>query len=200
MSTETLRFELEDGIDGGAQLQQVVPRLGAAIAQVQISDLGLPTPCASWTTRDLLNHIIGGADMFAAAFGGAPVLDISGRMPDVIGDDPMGAFELAAGRFGEATQQPGAMEQVIELPFGPMTGRTFLRFVAFDLTVHTWDVASVTGSEVEFPEELLEEITSFAHHVLDTVPRSELLCADPVASPPGASPLEVLVAYSGRQL
>ena len=147
-----------------------------------------------------VNHIIGGADMFAAAFGGAPVLDISGRLPDVIGDDPMGAFELAAGRFGEATQQPGAMEQVIELPFGPMTGRTFLRFVAFDLTVHTWDVASVTGSEVEFPEELLVEITSFAHHVLDAVPRSELLCADPVESPPGASPLEVLVAYSGRQL
>jgi uncharacterized protein (TIGR03086 family) len=199
MSTDTLRFELDDGIDGGAQLQQVVPRLGAAISQVEIADLGLPTPCAEWTTRDLLNHIIGGANMFADAFGGAPVSDISGRLPDIIGDDPSGAFELAAGRFGAATQQPGAMERVIELPFGPMTGRTFLRFVAFDLTVHTWDVASVTGAEVDFPDELLVEITAFAHHVLDAVPRNDLLCADPVPESSGASLLDQLVAYSGRQ-
>lgn len=199
MSTDTLLFELDDGVDGGAQLQQVVPRLGAAIAQVRTADLGLSTPCGSWTTRDLLNHIIGGADMFADAFGGAPVRDISGRLPDGIGDDPMDAFERAAGRFGEATQRPGAMERVLELPFGAMTGRTFLRFAAFDLTVHTWDVASVTGSEVEFPDALLTEVEAFAHHVLDVVPRNDLLCADPVPDPAGAGPLDRLVAYSGRQ-
>ena len=199
MSTDTLPFELDDGVDGGAQLQEVVPRLGAAIAQVRITDLGLPTPCAAWTTRDLLNHIIGGADMFADAFGGAPIRDISGRLPDVIGDDPMGVFERAAGRFGEATQRPGAMEQVLELPFGAMTGGTFLRFVAFDLTVHTWDVASVTGSEVEFPDELLAEVDAFAHRVLDAVDRSDLLCAEPLPAPAEAGALARLVAYSGRK-
>ena len=199
MSADTLRFELDDGIDGGAQLGQIVPRLGAAIAQVSVADLGLPTPCASWSTRDLLNHIIGGADMFADAFGGAPLRDISGRLPDVIGDDPMAAFERAAGRFGEATQQPGAMDRVLELPFGPMTGRTFLRFAAFDLAVHTWDVASVTGAEVEFPDELLAEVSAFAHHVLDSVPRNDLLCGDPVPDSPDASALDRMIAFSGRQ-
>ena len=199
MSSEALRFELDDGIDGGAQLQQIVPQLGAAIAQVRTADLGLPTPCASWTTYDLLNHIIGGADMFADAFGGAPVRDISGRLPDVIGDDPVGAFEQAASRFSAATQQPGAMERVFELPFGPMTGWTFLRFAAFDLAVHTWDVASVTGSDVDFPDELLVQVEAFAHHVLDAVPRDDLLCADPVPGPAEAGPLDRLVAYSGRQ-
>jgi len=199
VNTDSLPFELDDGVDGGAQLQQVVPRLGAAIALVRAADLGLPTPCGSWTTRDLLNHIIGGADMFADAFGGTPVRDISGRLPDALGDDPMGAFERAAGRFGEATQQPGAMERVLELPFGPMTGRTFLRFAAFDLTVHTWDVASVTGSEVEFPDALLTEVEAFAHHVLDAVPRNDLLCANPVPRPAEAGPLDRLIAYSGRQ-
>jgi uncharacterized protein (TIGR03086 family) len=190
---------LDDGVDGGAQLQEVVPRLGAAIAQVRTTDLGLPTPCASWTTRDLLNHIIGGAEMFADAFGGAPVRDISGRLPDVIGDDLTGAFERAAGRFGDATRRPGAMERVLELPFGPMTGRSFLRFAAFDLTVHTWDVASVTEGGVDFPDELLAQVAAFAHRVLDAVPRDHLLCADPVPVQPGVSPLDRLVAFSGRQ-
>lgn len=188
-----------DGIDGGAQLQQVVPRLGLAIATVEAADMGRRTPCAEWTTRDLLNHIIGGAEMFADAFGGAPVRDISGRMVDVIGDDPTAAFERAAGRFGESTQQPGAMERVLELPFGSMTGRAFLRFVAFDLIVHTCDVASVTGATVEFPDELIAEVDAFAHQVLDPLPRSDLLCAEPVAASDDATPLERLIAYSGRR-
>ena len=107
-----LRFELDDGVDGGAQLQVVVPMLGAVIASVRPDDMDRPTPCDAWTLRNLLNHVIGGAMMFADAFGGGPVLDISGQLPDVVGDDPSGAFGAAATRFGEALQQPGAAERV----------------------------------------------------------------------------------------
>jgi uncharacterized protein (TIGR03086 family) len=197
MNGRRLDFEL-DGVDGGVQLQQVMPQLGAAIASVQPGDLERSTPCASWTVRDLLNHIIGGAEMFADAIAGAPVRDISGRLPDVIGNDPVVAFERAAGRFGEALQQEGAMQRVLELPFGPMTVKSFLRFAAFDLTVHTWDVASVTGETVAFPDELLHEIESFARVVLESVPRTDRLCAAPVDAPADATPLQRIVAYSGR--
>ncbi|UDY34554.1 TIGR03086 family metal-binding protein [Dermatobacter hominis] len=200
MTTTTIPFDLDDGVDGGAQLQQVVPRLGAAIASVQPADLGRRTPCAEWTVRDLLNHVIGGAEMFSDAFGGGPVQDISGRLPDVIGDDPTAAFGRAAERFGAATQQPGAMERVLELPFGPMTGRTFLRFVAFDLIVHTWDITTVTGAVVpELPDDLLLEVEAFAHTVLDPLPRVDLLCAAAVDVADDAPPLDRIVAFSGRR-
>ena len=198
MSEGTLRFELDDGVDGGAQLQVVVPMLGAVIASVGPDDMGRPTPCDAWTLRDLLNHIIGGATMFAGAFGGGPVTDISGQLPDVVGDDPSGAFGAAATRFGEALQQPGATERVLDLPFGAMTVGTFLRFVAFDLTVHAWDVASVTGATVDLPDDLLGEIDAFAHLVLEPTPRSELLCGPPVSAPADATALQRLVAYAGR--
>jgi len=198
VSNDELRFELDDGVDGGAQLQVVVPALGAAIATVRPEHMDRPTPCAAWTTRDLLNHIIGGATMFADAFGGAPVLDISGRLPDVVGDDPNGAFGAAAARFGAALEQPGVADRVLDLPFGPMTVGTFLRFVAFDLTVHTWDVASVTGASVDLPDDMVRDIDAFAHLVLESVPRTELLCGPPAQAPAGATPLERLVAYSGR--
>lgn len=199
MSEVALRFEFDDGVDGGAQLQVVVPILGAAIASVAPGDMDRPTPCAAWTMRNLLNHIIGGATMFAGAFGGGPVTDISGLLPDVVGDDPSGAFGAAATRFGEALQQPGTAERVLDLPFGPMTVGTFLRFVAFDLTVHAWDVASVTGATVDLPDDLLGEIDAFAHLVLEATPRSELLCGPPVPVPADATALQRLVAYAGRQ-
>lgn len=200
MSGEELRFELDDGVDGGAQLQLVVPALGAAIASVRPEDMDRPTPCAAWTVRDLLNHIIGGALMFADAFGGAPVRDISGRLPDVVGGNPNGAFGAAAAKFGEALEQPGTAERVLDLPFGPMTVGTFLRFVAFDLTVHAWDVSSVTGATVDLPDDLLGQIDAFAHVVLESVPRNDLLCGPPVQAPAGATALQRLVAYSGREL
>jgi uncharacterized protein (TIGR03086 family) len=198
-STVGLRHEFSGDADGATQLGHVVPALGAAIAGVRPTDMGLPTPCAAWTTRDLLNHVIGGAEMFSDAFGGAPVRDISGRLPDVVGDDPAAAFERAAGRFGAAIEQPGALDVVLELSFGTMTGRTFLRFVAFDLIVHTWDIASVTGASVELPDDVVREATSFAHQVFDDVPRSDLLCADPVVAPDDVTPLQRLVAFSGRR-
>lgn len=197
---EGLLFELDDGVDGGAQLQQVVPKLGEAISNVRPEHLPMPTPCAAWTLRDLLNHLVGGAEMFADALGGAPLRDISGRLPDTIGGDPMTAFGRAAERFGAATQQPGAMERVLPLPFGAMTGRTFLRFVAFDLIVHTWDVSSVTGVPAEFDDALLDEVEPFARRVLDAAPRNDLLCGAATEAPERSGRLERLVALSGRHV
>jgi uncharacterized protein (TIGR03086 family) len=192
-------LDLDDGVDGGAQLDVVVPVLGALVAQVRPGDLSLSTPCASWTTRDLLNHLVGGATMYADAFAGGPVEDISGRMPDAIGDDPLAAFEAAAGRFGEGTQAPGAMERVLPLPYGPMTGRTFLRFASFDLLVHSWDLATTLGTEVDVPDDLVVEVEAFAHQVLGPWPRDGVNFADEAPTSPDATALDRLVAYTGRR-
>ena len=198
-STEPL-IELDDGIDGAEQLAQVVPRLGELVARVQPGDLPLATPCAAWTTRDLLNHVVGGALMFAEAFGGAPVRDISGRLPDVVGDDPMGAFERAVAAFGAAAERPGAMERVLHVPYGAMTGRTFLRFAAFDLLVHTWDLGTTLGLEVDAPAELVTPIDTFARRVLGGWIRDGVNFGPEVPAAPGASPLERLVAFTGRSV
>lgn len=199
MTSHDLRYELEDGVDGAVQLEQVVPRLGALVVQVTPADLTLRTPCTRWSTHDLLNHVIGGADMFAGALTGGPAWDISGRLPDATGDNPAAAFEAAATRFGESAAQPGAMERVLALPVGAMTGRTFLRFVAFDLLVHTWDLATTLDQPVDVPEDLVAEADRFARHVLGNWTRDGVNFTDEVSAPDGAGPLERLIAYTGRE-
>ena len=197
--TETrLDHEPDDGVDGGAQLGEIVPRLGALVAQVRPADMALATPCAGWTTRDLLNHVVGGATMFADAFGGAPLRDISGRLPDVVGDDPAAAFTAAAERFGAAAGQPAAMERVLPLPWGAMRGRTFLRFAAFDLLVHAWDLATTLETPLEIPEDLVVEVDGFARQVLGGWPRDDVNFRAAAPDVPGATPLERLVAFTGR--
>jgi uncharacterized protein (TIGR03086 family) len=200
VSPTLLVFEPGDGSHGGEQLGQVVPILGGLVGQVTAADLRLSTPCEAWTTGDLLNHVIGGAEMFAGALQGGPLHDISGRCPDVIGQDPAGAFGRAAQAFGDATQAPGAMAQILPLPFGTMTGETFLRFAAFDLLVHSWDLARTLDADLDASDGLVDEITAFAHQVLGGVARDGVNFGPVADVPPGATRLEQLVAFTGRKV
>lgn len=193
-------LQLDDGVDGGAQLEQILPGLGALIADVGSAEMRLSTPCEGWSTRDLLNHVIGGAGMFADAFAGAPLRDISGRLPDVVGDDPLTAFGRAVERFGAAAQQPGAMERVLPLPVGSMTGQTFLRFAAFDLLVHSWDLATTIDAPLEVSDDLVADVDRFARVVLDPWTRDHINFQEPTPDQTDATALERLVAFTGRTL
>lgn len=187
------------GADGGAQLEQVVPMLGGLVASVRPEDLRLSTPCDAWTTRDLLNHLIGGAEMYAGAFAGEPMRDISGRLPDAIGDDPGAAFVAAATAFGEATALPGAMDRVLALPYGEMAGPEVLRFIAFDLLVHSWDLATTLGTVIEPGDELVADAAAYAHEVLGPWTRDGINFGPAAPAPAGASSLDELVAFTGRR-
>lgn len=200
MTAVAPHLDLADGVDGGAQLEQVLPCLGALIAQVGPAEMRLATPCEGWSVRDLLNHVVGGAAMFAEAFAGAPLSDISGRLPDVVGDDPMDAFGRAVERFGGATQQPGALERVFVLPVGAMSGQTFLRFAAFDLMIHSWDLATTLDAPLELPDELVFEVDRFAHVVLDPWERDRINFQEPIPGPREGTALERLVGFTGRHL
>ncbi|HEY6532303.1 MAG TPA: TIGR03086 family metal-binding protein [Acidimicrobiales bacterium] len=197
MSTSQRIVEPDEGPSGAEQLGRVVPTLAAYVAKVAPSDLRLSTPCAGWTTRDLLNHVVGGAEMFAGALRGGPLHAISGRQPDVVGSDPFGAFERAATTFGQAAEQPGSMERILNLPVGTMTGQTFLRYAAFDLLVHTWDLATTLGDDLEVPDEVVEPCERFARQVLAELPRDGVDFAAAVEPPPAADAMARL-AYTGR--
>ena len=81
---------------------------------------------------------------------------------------------------------------------GAMTGRTFLRFAAFDLLVHSWDLAATLGTDLEVPEALVLQADAFARHVLDPWPRDGVNFAPEAAVTPDADALGRLVAYTGR--
>src|SRR5690242_8910548 len=64
-----------DENDGGqmdplAQFEQLGPVLGGVIAGLRPDQLDEPTPCAEFTVRGVLEHMIGGATMFGAAYRG----------------------------------------------------------------------------------------------------------------------------------
>ena len=71
------------------QLARTFSATGRVILGVKPDQLDDPTPCAEWTLRDLVNHVVGGLDTFRKAAAGEPnEFDFQTKPPDVIGDDP----------------------------------------------------------------------------------------------------------------
>ena len=104
-------------------LQRVVDTTNGVLEHTTPAQLSNPTLCTEWTVKDLINHMVGGATMFAiSAEQGSVPDDMLGQLMggDNVGDDPQGAWDTASKRAMAAFEQPGAMDKIVKLPFGEM--------------------------------------------------------------------------------
>lgn len=178
-------------MDPLTQLEQLGPHLGGVVAGISPDQLGNPTPCDDFTVRGVLEHMISGATAFAAAYRGEPPTD-----PEL--SDPLGDFGAVLGDLVGAISAPGALDRTVAAPFGEVPGEVFARFVVLDGLVHGWDMATATGQAYEPPDELVAAADAFARQSLDPLRDGQTF--DAATEPaPGASPIERLAAYTGRQ-
>jgi uncharacterized protein (TIGR03086 family) len=182
------------------QLEYPITALSALVAGTRPDQMTLPTPCAKWTVRDLFNHFIGGGQMFAAAFRGEQVaMDPDAPAPDLTGDDPQGAYRAAIDAFRAGIDSPGAMDRIISLPFGQVPAPVTLQILYFDLLVHCWDLATATGQAFEPPADVVAKAEEMARQMIAPEARDGDTFAAEVTPPPDATPMQRLVAFTGRQ-
>ncbi len=174
-----------------AQFEQLGTVLGVVIGGLRPDQLDEPTPCAEFTVRGVLEHMIGGATMFAAAYrGGAPT------EPNLA--DPIAGVQSALADLAESITAPGALDRTIAAPFGEIDGETFARFVVLDGLVHGWDLATATGQAYDPPSDLVAAVEAFARQALDPLRDGQTF--KPAVQPAAdATPIERLAAYTGRQ-
>jgi uncharacterized protein (TIGR03086 family) len=181
------------------QLAAILPMLTNIVGRIEPVQLDRATPCAKFTVRDVLDHMIGGATSFAPAFRGIESNDVAGAAPP--GEaHPAARFRTAMADLLDAVHSPGALTRTVQTPFGPMPGEVFARFVAFDGLIHGWDLASSTGQQYEPPEDVVVAVDSFARQALQPGMRDGDTFAHEKQPPPGASTLVRLVAFSGRNV
>ena len=182
--------------DGGpmdplTQLTQLAPALGGVLASLTPDDLERHTACADFTVRGVLEHMVGGATAFAAAYRGTEPAD-----PDLT--DPLAALPGTLEDLFEAISAPGALDGMVQAPFGEVPRETFARFVVLDGLVHGWDMATAAGLPYDPPAELVAAVDAFAHEALDPL-RDGQTFADAVEPSPDATPIDRLAAYTGRR-
>lgn len=178
------------------QLDELEPLLGQVASGIRPADLDSPTPCANFTVRGVLGHMIGGATQFAAGFRGESPPDVPADVaegPDVVAR----AGNALAGLMG-AIRSPGALERTVAAPFGEMPGDAFARFVVLDGLVHGWDLATATGQTYEPSDTLVAEVDAFARQAIAPAMRDGDTFANAVEAPESATPIECLAAFTGR--
>ena len=183
-------------------LQHVIDETTRLVNGVSASQLGVSTPCAEWTARDLINHITGGATMFAmSAEQGTVPDDVLGRLMggDNLGDDPQGAWATAAARAMAAFALPGVLERVVKLPFGEMPAGVALNIAVFDVATHAADLAAATGQTIENTD-LLETALAMGRQIIGPEMRTPGLfdAEQPVAA--DAPVVTRLLAFAGRRV
>jgi uncharacterized protein (TIGR03086 family) len=174
-----------------SQLDQLAPLLVGVVGEISADQLDDPTPCAEFTVRGVLEHMIGGATTFAAAYRGETPAE-----PEF--GDVLAGFGPTLADLGAAVSAPGALDQTVAAPFGEVPGETFARFIVLDGLVHGWDLATATGQAYDPPAELVAAVDEFARQTLDPLRDGQTFAAaaEPAAD---ASPIERLAAYTGRR-
>jgi len=179
-----------------------------------------PTPCARWSVRDLVGHLIEGHHLVAALLGGAHP-PLPRPAPARHSADPHEAFARgyrdASDNLLAAFSHDDALHRLAHIPLGgaiptrskpsttveavvigPVTGAVALHLRIVEALMHGWDLAQATGQNAQFPEELTEQALGFIIGRLITQPDAKAVFEPSQTAPAYAPAINRLAACLGR--
>ena len=172
---------------------------GARVKAVAEAQWHSRTPCADWDVRDVVDHVTRFNLAVPRLLDGATIDemgDIFGA--DVLGDDPVSAWERSAGPAVEAFFAPGSLEATVHHPVGDIPAAMFLLFRFVENLTHAWDVARAIGGDERLDPDLVKAAYEKLLPLEQMMPASGLF-APKVATPEGATPQELYLALQGRR-
>ena len=119
----------------------------ATVRQVRDDQWALPTPCAEWDARALVNHLVGEARWTAPLLAGQTIAQVGDRFDgDLLGSDPRAAWAAAYDEAVDAADRAKSEERIVHLSFGDTPAEEYLRQLTADYLVHSWDLAVTIGA------------------------------------------------------
>lgn len=113
-------------------------------------------PCNSeGTVRGLVNHLVSGelwtAELLHGRNGAEPDAALEG---DLLGGDPLAAYDAACAAAQLAWEEPGAAERTCTTSHGDIPASMYASMRILDIFVHGWDLAAATGQDDQLDPEL----------------------------------------------
>lgn len=152
------------------------------------------SPCAGWTTRDVVRHLVEWVPGFYGANAG--LVFAAGPSVD---DDPAGAWAVVCRTLLAALADPEVSAREFDSQAGRMSVEQSIgMIVTGDVLIHTWDVARFTGLDERLDAAevhgMFEGMQAF-----DEILRSSGQFGPRVTVPESASEQDKLLAFTGRQ-
>jgi len=156
------------------------------------------TPCSDWDVRALVRHVVEEELWVPPLFAGRTIADVGDSLSgDLLGDDPVRAFEQASAAAVDAVREPGAMERTVHLSFGDFPGAGYAMQLGADHLVHSWDLARAVGVDATLDAESVAAVCTWFADWEDAY-RSSGAIGPRVSLPEGASAQDDLLARFGR--
>ena len=115
-----------------------------------------PTVLPGWDVRALVNHLVNEERWTPELFAGATVEEVGDRFDgDLLGADPVGAFDDAAATALRTVRAAGAMDRTVHLSFGDRPGSEYALQLSADHLVHAWDLARALGTDESLDEDVV---------------------------------------------
>ncbi|GLW94120.1 TIGR03086 family metal-binding protein [Actinokineospora globicatena] len=163
----------------------------------QVTDWSAPTPCADWSTRELVNHLVSEQLWVPHLVAGETIEQVGDRYDgDLVGDDPLAAW-TSASEVSRRAWDGVPDDREVHLSSGTSPAVDYRRQMVLDLAVHGWDLATATGHDAVIDDDLARALLAEFTDQVDQW-RDAGIFGPPVPVPADADPPTRLVALLGR--
>jgi uncharacterized protein (TIGR03086 family) len=126
------------------------------VAAVEAEQWATTSIDEEWTVRELVNHVVTG-NYWAYELGGGKTIEEVGDAldGDVLGTDPVRAYDDSSLVAAAVFREDGAMERPCAVSYGPVPGSVYCSHRFLDVLVHGWDIAKSTGQDPTLDADLV---------------------------------------------
>lgn len=182
-----------------AMFRRSTDRFGARVRAVAGDQWSAPTPCDEWDVRALVDHVATEQLWAPHLLRGETLDQVGDRYDgDVLGDDPVAAWEAAVASSVAAFSAPGAIDGTVHLSYGDEAAREYTLQMLTDAAVHGWDLARAIGADEAIDDDVAEHLLA-AWTERAAMVRASGVFADPVDVPADADAAHRLLALLGRR-
>jgi uncharacterized protein (TIGR03086 family) len=93
---------------------------------------------------------------------------------------------------------PGALQRIVEVPFGQVSGVVALHLRITEMLVHGWDIADATGQNAAFDEAVAGQELEFCRGAVGAIAPERRPFGPAQEAPADATAIERLAALLGR--
>ncbi len=177
---------------------RALAEFGRRVATLRPEQRHNPTPCTDWDVNTLVSHLVNEQLWVPPMLAGQTVEQVGDRFDgDLLGDQPVRAWQRAADAAHQAFAAPGALDRQVHLSYGDQPATEYLLEMVSDLVVHAWDLARGLGVDDRLNPDLVDLVYRRTEPNASALAASGLF-ADPVPVPDDAEQQTRLLGLYGR--
>jgi uncharacterized protein (TIGR03086 family) len=137
-------------------LRRNLERFGEHVRAVRDDQWNGSTPCTEWDVRALVHHLVSESVWMPPLLEGQTIADVGDRLDgDLIGDDPLSAWELSA-KETIAAVEAADLGATVHVSYGDISAEAYISEVTTDLAIHGWDLARAIGADEALDPETVD--------------------------------------------